>query len=367
MEKRINAQEKSLTLLQNKLDTAKDISLDGYDIMIWGAGNTTELNKTTIMEEHLVPAYFVDSDCKKWGNLKWGVEIISPDEISKRCSNPMVLISSANAKTCREIAEWLDGAGITNNHMIDAVIWGRHSEELLSVYHMLDSQDSRELFAEIIRSRMEGKEIPEKYVSDHQYFANRDFKLRDSNEIFVDCGAYVGDTIEQYLDRKEGVFGEIYAFEPEEGNYHALSKRTERLKDEWNIADNRMHVIRSAVGKEDGRLFVANEAGGLAAKVSDDVSEQEIPVYGIDSFFQDIPVGFLKADVEGYELDILKGAAATIRKHKPLLAICIYHQSSDLYKIPLLIKELHENYQINIAHHYYNYTETVLYAHYQPI
>jgi len=352
-----------MTLLQDALGKAKNISIAGYDIVIWGAGNTTELNRKTIMEENLIPAFFVDSDSKKWGNFKWNIEIIPPDEIKKRCSNPMVLISSAESKVCSEIAEQLHGMGITNYYMIDTVIWGRHSEELLSVYNMLESQHSKELFVEVILSRIEGKEIPEKYVIGNTYFAEKEFKLRNSREIFVDCGAYVGDTVEQYLYMKEGVFGEIYAFEPESGNVNALSKRVERLKSEWNIAEDRIHIINSAVGKEDGRLFVINDMGGLGAKVTDTPSDNEIQICGIDSFFKDIPVGFLKADVEGYELDILEGAAATIKKHKPLLAICIYHRSSDLYKIPIFIKRLNENYRINIAHHYYNYTDTVLYAH----
>lgn len=362
MKKILDMQKDVRSLLQDALDKARDISLQGYDIIIWGAGNTTELNRKTIMEENLLPAFFMDSDNRKWGSFKWDVEIIPPDEIKKRCANPMVLISSAEPRVCNEIVECLKRMEIPCYYMIDAVIWGRHSEELLSVYDMLASQYSKELFTEIILSRMEGKEIPEKCVSDNQYFAKKDFKLRNSKEIFVDCGAYVGDTVEQYLYMKEGVFGKIYAFEPDLGNADALSKRVERLKGEWNIAENRIHIINGAVGKEDGRLFVTNDVGGLAAKVTGTVSDNEIQVYEIDSFFKDIPVGFLKADVEGCELDILEGAAATIKKHKPLLAICIYHQSSDLYKIPMFIKRLNEDYQIDIAHHYYNYTETVLYA-----
>lgn len=55
-------------------------------------------------------------------------------------------------------------------------------------------------------------------------------KFRNAREIFVDCGAYVGDTMEQYLGIKEGVFNEIYAFKPYPGNVIALSKRAERLR-----------------------------------------------------------------------------------------------------------------------------------------
>ena len=35
----------------------------------------------------------------------------------------------------------------------------------------------------------------------------------------------------------------------------------------------------------------------------------------------DEPVGFIKIDVEGYELDVLRGASSTIRRHRPTLLI----------------------------------------------
>ncbi|MCH5248872.1 MAG: FkbM family methyltransferase [Lachnospiraceae bacterium] len=76
-----------------------------------------------------------------------------------------------------------------------------------------------------------------------------------------------------------------------------------------------------------------------------------------------INIGFIKADVEGYELELLEGTKESIKRCRPLLAICIYHQSADLYKIPLLLKNLNRDYKIDIFHHYYNYNETVLYAY----
>ncbi|MDE6685984.1 MAG: FkbM family methyltransferase, partial [Lachnospiraceae bacterium] len=197
----------------------------------------------------------------------------------------------------------------------------------------------------------------------NQYFFKKEFKFRNAREIFVDCGAYVGDTVEQYLGIKEGVFNEIYAFEPDPGNVIALSKRIERLRNEWNIADSRIHIIEGAVGKENSTCFINNDIGGLGAKITDTATGNKTKIYGLDTFLEDVPVGFLKADIEGYELDMLLGTAEIIRKHRPLLAVCVYHQSADLYKIPLLLKKLNCDYRLDIAHHYYNYTETVLYAY----
>lgn len=361
MEKRIV--QESIEILYDLLSKAADILLEGYDIVIWGAGNTTELNRKAIMEEKLLPCFFVDGDSKKWGNKKWDIEIISPDKIKKYCANPIVLISSANPETCREIISKLNGMEIVNYHLIDEIIWGRHREEIMSVYNMLESESSKRLFARIILSRMTGGDIPEECVIERQYFMEKNFRMRNSKQIFVDCGAYVGDTIEQYLYVKEGVFGDIYAFEPDLKNVDALSKRVQRLKDEWGISEDKFHIIAGAVGKENNRLFIQNDIGGLGAKVTNDGVGNEIQVYRLDSFFKGTPVGFLKADIEGYELDMLEGATELIKKHKPLIAICIYHQSTDLYKIPILLKELNNDYRLKIAQHYYDYTETVLYAY----
>ena len=73
-------------------------------------------------------------------------------------------------------------------------------------------------------------------------------------------------------------------------------------------------------------------------------------------------VTFIKMDVEGAELESLKGAEKTIRRDKPKLAICIYHKPEDMWTIPLYIKELVPEYKLYIRHHSSGVCETVLYA-----
>ena len=67
-------------------------------------------------------------------------------------------------------------------------------------------------------------------------------------------------------------------------------------------------------------------------------------------------------DIEGAEIEALKGAEKTIKKYRPKLAICIYHEPDHLYRIPLIIKEMVPEYRIYIRHHSDTASETVCYA-----
>lgn len=81
-----------------------------------------------------------------------------------------------------------------------------------------------------------------------------------------------------------------------------------------------------------------------------DYNTEEIKVVAIDDV---LPEGctFIKADIESYEYKMLLGAAQTIKKFKPRLAVCIYHNAVDFYYIPLLVKELCPDYKLMIRHH----------------
>lgn len=74
------------------------------------------------------------------------------------------------------------------------------------------------------------------------------------------------------------------------------------------------------------------------------------------------PFSFIKADIESYEYRMLLGARESIRKWKPRLAICIYHNAVDFYSIPLLVKSFVPEYKLAIRHHSFQTEEAVLYA-----
>lgn len=73
-------------------------------------------------------------------------------------------------------------------------------------------------------------------------------------------------------------------------------------------------------------------------------------------------VTFIKMDVEGVEMEALKGCQNHIKKDRPILAISLYHNVEDIYEIPLFINGIVEEYRFDIRHYTPYHGETVLYA-----
>lgn len=91
-------------------------------------------------------------------------------------------------------------------------------------------------------------------------------------------------------------------------------------------------------------------------------SENSVPVVALDSYLAGERATFVKADVEGMEMALLQGARETIIRHRPKLAICVYHYPSDIPEITNYIRALVPDYQFALRHHSPQLMETVLYA-----
>ncbi|MDA0067582.1 FkbM family methyltransferase [Brachyspira hyodysenteriae] len=96
--------------------------------------------------------------------------------------------------------------------------------------------------------------------------------------------------------------------------------------------------------------------------VTKNSTENQIIINTIDNYLNGEPITFLKADVEGEELNMLKGASETIKKYKPKMAISVYHKPNDLITIPQYIKKIVPEYRLALRHHSITFTETVLYC-----
>lgn len=359
--------EESLAKYRRQVEQYKN-----KQIIVFGTGNTAELYQKCFEREALKPIFYLDNNAKKWHQIWHGVEIISPKELELDKSlqqHYVILICSANEQNYAEIEAQL--AKMNLPHMgIDQYVFGLHMEEILQVLSLLQEEKSKKIFAEVALARMGNSRIPQEVITGDQYFAYADYYPISEKEVFVDIGAYVGDSVEQYLWKNMGVFHKIWAFEPSGSNTRSFLYRKERLCREWGLAEDKIELVQAAIGKTNGlQEFAAQENGNTLGGIlrTDDTQQNvsKVPVYCLDSFFSDIrgPITSIKADIESYEYDMLLGAKKLIKEQAPKLAISMYHNATDFYQLPLLVHHLHSDYKLGIRHHAFTYAETVLYAY----
>jgi FkbM family methyltransferase len=172
--------------------------------------------------------------------------------------------------------------------------------------------------------------------------------LSDS-EVFVDCGGYDGDTVLEFCSRMAR-FKHIYMFEPSPANFERARVRLRRVKD--------VSLIPYGVSDKPGKLRF-DPAGGSASAVSTSGS-MAIDVVTIDDYIPGA-VTYIKMDLEGWELQALKGAKRHIVEDFPKLAIAVYHNASDFWRIPEYVLHLRDEYSIHIRHYSEGWSETVMY------
>ena len=226
------------------------------------------------------------------------------------------------------------------------------------VLDLLDDDMSKEILVDRINCFVTGdlsylENIP---VTDDEYFLDyKGFKLSD-NETFFDCGAYNGDTISNFVGATNNNYSKIIAFEPDKENLDQLYQL---------VAEKNLHnvkIIHAAVGNNHSKVCFLNEGAMGSRIISNGSSDNYVDLVMLDDYFNENPT-YIKMDIEGAELDALKGAKDIITKYKPKLGICIYHKPFDFYQIPLYLKQLVPEYKFIMRQHLKGFYDLVLYAY----
>jgi FkbM family methyltransferase len=149
------------------------------------------------------------------------------------------------------------------------------------------------------------------------------------NEVFVDCGAYDGDTIAEFRRETSDQFARIVAFEPDPKNFAVLKSSVN--------GDPRITLQPYATGAR--RETVRFILGGTGSRISS-TGTCEVQVITLDEALDGIAPTYMKFDIEGGEPDALEGGSETIARYRPKMAVCLYHAPDHLWSIPLRLNGL---------------------------
>lgn len=218
-----------------------------------------------------------------------------------------------------------------------------NKNKVIKVMKMLSDEQSRDCYRRMIRFRCtyNHKILPvNSYRS--QYFGNSYFTYNDG-EVFVDCGAFDGDTIKKFKKRiaKEGkVYKRIIAVEADRRNgANLVRNHSDVMLVRGGAWDCNEYLSFSAGNGEDCRIQ-NGQSKGLPVEI--------IQAYVLDEIPECTEATFIKMDIEGAEQHALKGLQKTIQTNHPKMAISIYHSDADMIEIPLMIQQMNPSYKFYV-------------------
>ena len=288
----------------------------------------------------------------------YGFEVRSYSDLMKEMkADPVILICFGSSRpevleNIRRIASehetYAPDVPVYGDTLFDLEYAASHAGDLDEVRSHLADELSIKTFDLIVRCKLTGEFLPLAECETTNDEINSLFEHR-SGSTFLDLGAYNGDTSLRYASYDPD-FKKIIAVEPDSRNMRKLRENTEHLGTRISYVNALISgtsgtaVIDTRKGRGVHDLTVTNPDSSNSTRLIN------IPKTTIDSIIGKETIDFIKMDVEGAELDAVKGGIKTISEQKPQLRIACYHRSEDLWKLPLEILKIRPDYKLYLRH-----------------
>lgn len=215
-----------------------------------------------------------------------------------------------------------------------------NSEKFEKMYQSLEDYRSKKIFYAILNNWynydfINLEQVMEKCFS---HYFDLDIIPSCQEEVFVDLGAFNGDTVEDFIKIYGDNYKKIYAYEMTEQSMRELKERVKNypriiyeqkaVSDEVGMGSIKIHEISTSSNQ-----LELEEIGEIeVTSLDDDINEK---------------ITMIKMDIEGSELKALKGAENHIIKDKPKLLLSVYHGYEELLTLWEYLEKL------DLSYHYY--------------
>jgi len=295
------------------------------DVVVYGAGHLGYI--FAILCDKINIAAFCDSDTGRHGSTHFGYKVLSPNELKEEHEDSVVVIATTKNSYIADILEKLLELGFDKDRIID--------------FHGLLRSNGINQFS----------------FHETQYFdPDLVLPLLSENEVFIDAGCYDCYTSIQFARYCKNKYEKIIAFEPNPKQYSICVDN--------GAAMENFSIYPFGLWHENARLNFANNDVAASAHFSGTSGGDTVIVEAVrlDDMLNGEKATFIKMDVEGAELNALKGAEQTIKNYHPKLAISLYHKPEDVWEVPAYILSLDRSYKLYLRHYSFYKSETVLYA-----
>lgn len=382
-------------------------------VVLFGAGSAGKELLPVLKLHGVDPVCFCDNNPSRTGQLHCGLPVISLPELRQKHKGSLIVVTTGAYRD--EVKQQLIDTGFDEEKILtisnyEAMCYYTHlaqwywpeedlilyQNELLNVYNILSDQKSRELFVSRIALFVSGADYQsflnfisqssdvqhtqgsnfQDYINSTNYYSeiylqfNNDLIHLDDNEVLIDGGAFTGDSTLEFIktcSKNLVPYEKIICFEPDPKIFRELKKNTAQCSNVtlmplglWSQSSTIRFADSSILKPGSTRIVSVYDKNDNLPDGASGITE--ISTTSIDEYFPDETVTLIKMDIEGAEMDALRGAIKTITRCRPKLIISAYHKRNDLFEIPLLIHEMVPDYKLYFRHFSSNFGETTLFA-----
>ena len=314
-------------------------------IVLYGMGDGADKMLARLESIGKKPAAVFASDGFVRGQSFRGYTVIKFDDAFAAYPDMIVLVCFGSqladvmdnvkriAKKCTLFAPDLPVYG---DGVFDINYYNSHLSDLDYIRSRLADDTSCRVFDSLVEYKLSGRIDPLISCETLPSEAYENILRLGNDEVYVDLGAYRGDTVSEFLSFVDG-YKKIYAVEPDKKNFSKL----------YEAYGDTVCCINAAATDFVGKVPFDNKKGR-----NSHLSGQGsiIDATTVDSIVSDDGVSFIKFDVEGNEAAALRGCATTVARFRPRLCVAAYHRAHDLVDIPLQVLSLNPDYRVFLRH-----------------
>lgn len=365
---------KDITTLINKQNMAFEqlIAATGETFILFGAGRLGRTTLAGLRKAGVKPLAFADNNPKLWNTSIEGLRVLSPQDAVSQFSQKAIFVITVY--TSQPVWKQLTALGLKILSFA-SLAWHypqaltphggvelphkifNQSETIREALSLWADDTSRLEYVKQLewRTTLDNSVLPPHLPQEAIYFPG-DLIRPIADDVFVDCGAFDGDTVSEFIKGKGVGFAQIVAIEPDPANCKALQTRVTNLPQE---TQNKILIIQSAAGSQDS-MVTFNATGTAGSSIGE--GSYQVQSTPLDELVGQYKPTYIKMDIEGAEPEALLGSRQIIKKDAPVLAICLYHTQEHLWQIPLLIRSLSDQYSFYLRRYADECWEIVMYA-----
>ena len=367
------SQDISTLVSQERAKVDRIVADSMKSLVLFGAGQLGKISLASLRQQGVEPIAFADNNPQLWGRSVDGLKVISPQEAAKQFAQKAIFVVTVYTSepvrqqlmrlgvrvvTLASIA-WKYPAGLLPYGVLVDVSHKifREADDVRKTFELwADDASQREYLTQLEWRLSPAPDVLTPHLPVDQIYFPNDLTDLSPDEVFVDCGAFDGDTIRGYLQRQGSHFKHIIAIEPDRINYQKLLTSFSAFPESIR---SRLIALNLAVGAREETVQF-NMTGTMGSAIG--TGTYKVECMPLDTILKDRMPTYIKMDVEGAEPDALAGAHQVLEKYLPVLAISVYHRQEHLWQIPLLIQSVSQDYRLFLRRYCDECWESICYA-----